>query len=157
MRLFLQPSKLINGRNIKAFIIGDPAYPLQDWLMKGYTAPKTPEEESFNVYLSKARIVVENAFGRLKSRWRILQKRIDADIEMVPYIVATCCVLHNIAEINKIPLRASWTDTQNQNRQNFPQPNSSASYSEILSANQIRDHLKDYFTQNFPTLQSRIH
>lgn len=72
---FARPSKIINGTDIKAFIIGDPAYPLQEWLMKAYTVPATPEEESFGVYLSKARIVVENAFGRLKSRWRIWQKK----------------------------------------------------------------------------------
>ena len=49
-------------------ILGDPAYPLLPWLMKGYVGSLAQEQESFNVYLSSSRMVVERAFGRLKSR-----------------------------------------------------------------------------------------
>ncbi|KAJ8377984.1 hypothetical protein AAFF_G00249740 [Aldrovandia affinis] len=47
----------IEGKDVDFFLLGDPAYPLLDWLMKGYPqSPRlTPEEESFNVYLSSAR------------------------------------------------------------------------------------------------------
>ena len=44
-------------------------------------------------------MVVENAFGRLKGRWRCLLKRMDFMLENVPNIVATCVILHNICEM----------------------------------------------------------
>lgn len=66
---FTQGPREINGVN--HFLLGDPAYPLMDWLIKGYThSPRiTPEQESFYVYLSSARTTVEIVFGRLKSHW----------------------------------------------------------------------------------------
>ena len=52
-------------------IVGDPAYPPLDWMLKGWMkSPRlTPEQETFNVYLSSLRVGVEQAFGTLKSRW----------------------------------------------------------------------------------------
>lgn len=66
----------IDETEIKAFTIGDPAYPIQDWLIKSFTAPATSEEESFGVYfLGRARIVVENAFGRLRADGEFFEKK----------------------------------------------------------------------------------
>ncbi|KAJ8353199.1 hypothetical protein SKAU_G00207660 [Synaphobranchus kaupii] len=59
---------MIEEQPVDFFLLGDPAYPLMDWLMKGYIQSPaiTPEQESFNIYLSSARAAVEMAFGRLK-------------------------------------------------------------------------------------------
>lgn len=86
----------INGKEIPLMIAGDPAYPLLPWLLKGYTG--TPEQESFNTYISSARICVETAFGRLKLRWRCLLKRCDINYKFMPQVISACCVLHNIVE-----------------------------------------------------------
>ena len=51
----------------------------------------TNRQRKFNYQLSHSRVVVENAFGRLKGRWRFLMKCNDNDIKYVPNIVTACC------------------------------------------------------------------
>ncbi|XP_062386837.1 uncharacterized protein LOC134075340 [Sardina pilchardus] len=101
-RSYLLPKGVrnIEGEDVRLFIVGDPAYPLLDWLMKGYmTSPQlTQEQMSFNVYLSALRVGVENTFGILKARWRVLLKRSDFHFTFTPTIIATCCALHNFCQ-----------------------------------------------------------
>ena len=78
-------------------LAGDAAYPNIPWIIKPYPGKNlTPKEESFNTYLSSRRIVVENAFGRLKARWGMLNQKLPVDIKRAPAIISACCILHNI-------------------------------------------------------------
>ena len=114
--------KIIDGEPVPLHILGDPAYALSDNIIKGFIGRNiTPEEESFNVYHSSARMCIEIAFGKLKSRWRILQKRMDVDSQHAPVIITACCILHNICEDMRIPVPPHTNDEEG-NSHVFPQP-----------------------------------
>ena len=96
--------KVLNGVTVPLHILGDPAYPISPYIMKGFTGRNlTAKQESFNAYLSSARMCVEIAFGRLKSRWRVLCKKNDLHIMSVPKLITTCCALHNFCEKRRAP------------------------------------------------------
>ena len=70
-----------------------------------------PEEKRyFNYRPSRARMVVEEAFGRLKSRWRCLLKRYNTSLEFVPNTVTACCVdlLHDICQVHNEYIDQAW-------------------------------------------------
>ena len=95
--------KTMNGIKVPFNIIADAAYPLLPWVMKPFSdnGNVSPEKAHFNYRLSRARMVVDNAFGHLKGRWRCLLKQNESDLARMNNIVAACCVLHNICETFK--------------------------------------------------------
>ena len=60
-------------------------------------------------------MVVKNAFGRLKGRWRCLLKWLDYDLSNVNTIVASCIVLHNMCKQFGDHCLEDWIDTSNEN------------------------------------------
>ena len=67
----------ILGCIVLPLLIADSAYPLLPWLLKPFASNTslTSEQKNFNYRLSHARIVSENAYGRLKARWcRLIKK-----------------------------------------------------------------------------------
>ena len=61
----------ISGQRVNPVIIGDVAYPLLPWLMKPYPENNTTPriKKLFNYQLSRARMAVEDAFGKWKGRY----------------------------------------------------------------------------------------
>jgi hypothetical protein len=59
----------------------------------------------FDESLNYGRVVIEQVFGALKNRWRIL-KILNMGVDRVATITLACCVLHNYYEIfsERIPL-----------------------------------------------------
>ncbi|XP_038055779.1 protein ALP1-like [Patiria miniata] len=92
-------TRAIEGQDIPVVILGDSAYTLSPFLMKPYPEGlATAEELRFNVRLSRAHILVEHAFGRLKGRWRCIMKRNDSHAKNIHVLVSACIVLHNFCE-----------------------------------------------------------
>ena len=78
-------------------LLGDSAFPFLPWLLKPYSnAILTEEQRYFNYRLSRARMVVEGAFGQLKGRWRILLRKNECHNETLKSMSIACIILHNI-------------------------------------------------------------
>ena len=76
--------------------LGDGAFGLNTYFMKPYSFRHVSHDERiFNYRLSRARRVVENAFGILASRFRVFQRAISVQVDTVEVIVLACCALHN--------------------------------------------------------------
>ena len=108
--LFPDCKETICGEEIPLLVLGDPAYPLLSWLMKAFpdNGSLSCQQKTFNYRLSRARVIVEHAYGRLKGRWRCLLKRNDTSVHDLPTLVAACCVLHNICEIHGETFNEEW-------------------------------------------------
>ncbi|CAF1020306.1 unnamed protein product [Didymodactylos carnosus] len=66
----------LEGQEIRVFLVGDSTYPLTEHVMKPYRNMNlTQDQQQFNYRLSRTRVVVECAIGRLKGNFQILRKQ----------------------------------------------------------------------------------
>uniref|UniRef100_A0A672I755 Putative nuclease HARBI1 n=1 Tax=Salarias fasciatus TaxID=181472 RepID=A0A672I755_SALFA len=82
-------------------LVGDGGYPCSETPITLITPYKEPvherTERRFNFHHSKARSIIERAFGMMKTRWRsTLFKALEVKHTFAPLVVATCAFLHNI-------------------------------------------------------------
>jgi hypothetical protein len=88
-------------------IVADDAFPLRTYIMKPFHKKNlSKQEDNFNYRLSRARRVVENAFGILATRFRIFRTPIILNIHSnVKKIVLTATILHNMLTSRSCRLR----------------------------------------------------
>ena len=141
------PLNLFLYLQVPLVILGDPAYPSLPWVMKPYpeTAATTAEQKCYNYRQSRARMVVENAFGRLKGRWRCLLKRMDFKLENVPHAVSACIVLHNMCELYGDNFLEEWTDHSSTGSL-VPPP--APTFSGSIQASDIRDAIMQHLSSS---------
>lgn len=85
-----------NVENLNYVFVADDAFGLHKNIVKPFPQNNlTYEQRVFNYRLSRARRIVENAFGIMASRFRILSTEINLIPEKVDKTVLACCILHN--------------------------------------------------------------
>ena len=91
------PRNLPRGHDPLPFVVvADDAFPLKSYLVKPYPHRNlTNEQQKFNYQLSRARRVVENAFGVLACRFRLFLTTINLSPDNAEKAVLASCTLHN--------------------------------------------------------------
>ena len=97
------------------FLVGDEIFPLKTWMMQPYPGTLSEQQRVFNYRLSRARRVIENAFGILSARWRIFSKSIKASVENVERYTFAAISLHNYLRQtdNAVYCPSSFVDSEN--------------------------------------------
>lgn len=160
--LDLPPTKVLTNSNFVChhYFVGDSAFPLKLQLMKPYPKQDLDQKKRhFNYRLSRARIVIENAFGILTARWRILKTIMGFMPSNVDKIVKATVTLHNFIKLNDMaycppamvdhyenghPVSRLWRDEV----EPLPSANLRASNFATRSAFQMRDNLSEYVFLN---------
>lgn len=89
-------------------IIGDEAFPLQEHLLRPFPGKGCQQNKQiYNYRLSRARRIVENAFGILAARWRVYHTKLNVRPEWVNEIIKATCVLHNFLQSQSTPAQVT--------------------------------------------------
>ncbi|KAH6935475.1 hypothetical protein HPB50_006175 [Hyalomma asiaticum] len=142
---FKNPVSVIEGTRISPVILCDQAFPLTVNLLKPFpNAASGTRERLFNYQLSKTRRIVENAFGRLKARFRYTSKRMECTLKTAKQAIRAACVLHNICETFKDPVEQQWEQEVQDFNAQYPQPAHSTQV-DSGDGRRVRAALAEYF------------
>lgn len=104
-RLWLPPNQPLLGRNkpMPFIFAADDAFALMTNIMKPYPGQlpgSNNPKRIYNYRHSRARRIIENVFGILSSKFRVLLKPIALDPNKVELVTLTCLYLHNFLRRN---------------------------------------------------------
>ena len=72
------------------YLIADSAYLICLYLMKNWKASNDVQKKRFDNAMNSRRVAIENAFGTLKNRWRIL-RHFNSRIDKAARVIVACC------------------------------------------------------------------
>lgn len=91
------PDVELDNFSIPCHFVADDAFPMTNRILKPYGHKLLSRRQMiFNYRLSRARRLVENVFGIIASRFRVLKTDIGMNVESATDIVMAVCVLHNM-------------------------------------------------------------
>ena len=96
------PSDTFESGRRNGIILADSGYPNRNWLFTPYRNSDAEWQVAYDTKHIRTRVVIENAFGRLKRRFAILHSEARLTSHKVAKVVAACIILHNIATDYKI-------------------------------------------------------
>jgi hypothetical protein len=152
---FLPSPEPINGFEtpLPYVILGDEGFGLKPWLMRPFPGSNLPPKEAvFNFRLSRARKVVENAFGILAARWRIFHTPIDCDTDLVNLIIMTSVILHNFLGVQN-----DTTGCEDETpKEVFPDVSTKGGRNHSKNSKQVRQLFCEYFLSTPGSLTGQL-
>jgi len=95
-------SPLPNTNSVFPHYFVDETFSLKSYILRPYPGKNSDiQKRIFNYRLARTRRIIENAFGILSSRWRILRNNIIADVETAENIIPATVCLHNFLRFLK--------------------------------------------------------
>lgn len=91
-----------------SYLLDDSGYPLEPFLMTPIENPANPAEQRYNRSHMRTRVVVEQTFGTLKTRFRCLHRSggaLQYDPARCGKIAVACMLLHNLCVRRGIPMQ----------------------------------------------------
>ncbi|CAG8710521.1 691_t:CDS:1, partial [Dentiscutata heterogama] len=86
------------------YVLADSAYPISLNIIPSFKNPSGPDKDRqnlFNKKHSKSRVVVEQAFGRLKNRFQLLKELRTRNTKIASDLIEISLILHNLLERNE--------------------------------------------------------
>ncbi|KAL2643972.1 hypothetical protein R1flu_011559 [Riccia fluitans] len=97
-RLHWPVYRINGGFRLRPYLLGDSGYAHTPWLMVLFpqNAQLTEMEALYNEHHVRGYLTVEQAFGHLKGKFRILDLGVNSSISSAAKIAYSCCVLNNV-------------------------------------------------------------
>lgn len=147
----------VNRPPLPYMLVADEAFQLNKFTLRPYPGRNITEEQKiYNYRLSRARRVVESAFGIMVARFRICQGPITTSVETADKIIKAIVVLHNFLLSEPKYYSPQFSDlSENENiEEQWQQINISSTFQKIgraggqahsRYATNIREEFKNYF------------
>lgn len=139
-------------------LVADDAFALKSYMMKPFPGRfLSLERRIFNYRLSRARNVVENAFGILAARWRIFRTPIVAELDLTRLVIHSAVILHNFL-LTKVDMNTITVDSEDGTRGNWREVTAGdhgmtslgqqGTNNHTNDASRIREEFCEYFNEN---------